>query len=84
MSDCITCVNHVKDGTSIEWCGYRPPPQPAPAKTEIPINALEMQMRKKLGKAEYFYKTGKTRIADQLSDEAAWLERKIRRMKQNA
>jgi hypothetical protein len=86
MSDCIACVNHVKNGTSNEWCGYRKPEEPKEKQeqpTAVPINALEMQMRKKLRKADYFYKTGKTRIANQLSEEAALLDRKIRRIKRD-
>jgi hypothetical protein len=81
MKDCLSCEKHITNGTSLEWCGYRP--QKVPQPTEIPINALMMQMQRKLGKAQYFYKTGKTQIADNLSNEAAWLEMKIRRIKKN-
>jgi hypothetical protein len=84
MSSCLICANHVKDGVSIQWCGYRIPEKPKDPNPQIPINALEMQMRKKLAKADYFYKTGKTRIADSLSEEAAQIERQIRRMKKDA
>jgi hypothetical protein len=87
MKDCIACKNHINNGTSLEWCGYRKSEtrQDTTARPEtIPLNALEMQMRKKLGKADYFYKTGKTRIADNLSYEAAQIETQIRRIRKDA
>ncbi|HML37005.1 MAG TPA: hypothetical protein PKA19_06265 [Bacillota bacterium] len=84
MADCMTCGNNITGGTSLEWCGYKVPPPPAPqTPPELPINALTMQMKRKLGKAEYFYRIGKPRIGDSLSDEAAWIERKIRRIKKD-
>jgi hypothetical protein len=86
MKDCISCRDHIKEGTSLEWCRYRKKETQKDNKEQpdtIPINALEMQMRKKLGKAEYFYRTGKTRIAENLSHEAARLEFEIRRIQKD-
>jgi hypothetical protein len=87
MDDCTICTEHIKNGTSLEWCSYKVSKQTAAIKEstteELPINVLEMQMRQKIGKADFFYKTGKTRIADNLSDEAARIERKIRRKRRD-
>lgn len=83
MAGCLACVNHVKDGTSLEWCRYREPELQKEQPEEIPVNAVEMQIREKISKSEYFYKRGMTRIAGQLSDDAAYLEINLRRRKRN-
>lgn len=80
MADCLTCVNHVKDGTSLEWCGYR---RDEPERKEVPINALRLQMEEKIRRAEYMYMRGWTKLADNYSYEASRIYREIQRRGEN-
>lgn len=76
MSDCLKCIHHVENGVSIEWCGYR---WEAPARTEIPVNALRLQMEENIRKAESMYKRGWVKLGDSYSFEATKLLQEIRR-----
>lgn len=75
MSDCLECCHHVENGTSLEWCRFKKEEAP---RTEMPINALRMQMEEKISKAEYLYRRGRTKQADVYSYEAASLYRVIK------
>lgn len=80
MTDCITCRNHIKNGVSIQWCGYKS--QKGPMKEpqrDAWGNTKRTQVDELLKKADYFYKTGKPRIAENYSIQAEKIQREIKR-----